>query len=167
MAMVMGADSLNPINTRLTNGYTLFDWAMRMKDIPEFWGRPLTGVNRIEPEEIEFYREKRCKIALMVDDLTENEVSAFDGTAAARRAVDRAEELGVPQNEGIALFACIHEEWAVNHNWMMGFARVLRDNGYVPGFIGNTDSSKNFNFDRQCGHYEQATQEVGGYGAVY
>lgn len=30
-------------------------------------------------------------------------------------------------------------------------------NGYTPAFIGHTDSSKNFNFDRQCSHYVQAT----------
>lgn len=34
----------------------------------------------------------------------------------------------------------------------------------IPGFIGNTDSSKNFNFDRQCSHYVQATHDVGEYG---
>ena len=35
---------------------------------------------------------------------------------------------------------------------MISFALTLEDNGYIPGFIGNTDSSINFNFNRQCSH---------------
>ena len=76
-------------------------------------------------------------------------------------------ELGVPQNEGIALFAEIKPEWSVNHNWMISFAQVISANGYVPAFIGNTDSSKNFNFDRQCSHFVQATKDVNYFGAVF
>ena len=34
-------------------------------------------------------------------------------------------------------------------------------------FIGNTDSSKNFNFDRQCSHYVQATKDANYFGALF
>ena len=63
--------------------------------------------------------------------------------------------LGVPQNEGIALFAEIQPDWSVNHNWMISYAYALFNTGYIPGFIGNTNSSINFNFGRQCSHYVQ------------
>ena len=66
-----------------------------------------------------------------------------------------------------AIFAEIKPEWSVNHNWMILFAQTLAAMGYVPGFIGNTDSSKNFNFDRQCSHYVKATEGVNQFGAVY
>ncbi|MEE1027031.1 MAG: hypothetical protein U0L55_08510 [Acutalibacteraceae bacterium] len=50
--------------------------------------------------------------------------------------------------------------------WMISFAQVIFANGYVPGFIGNTDSSKNFNFDRQASHFVQATRDMDCFGAI-
>ncbi len=75
--------------------------------------------------------------------------------------------MSVPQNAGVALFVHIQPMWSINHNWMLSFAQTLVANGYAPGFIGNTDSAKNFNFDRQCSHYVQATGDVWQFGAVY
>ena len=69
--------------------------------------------------------------------------------------------------DGIAIFALIQPQWSINHNWMISFAQTLTENGFTPGFIGNTDSSKNFNFDRQCGHFAQATKDVSQFGALY
>jgi len=166
MAMIFGASSTVEANTRLKNGYSIFDWAMRMRGFPAFWGRTISGDNRISEEEIEFLREKSCKIALIFDDLTEVSVSGIDGTDDAMRAVAALDELSVPAGEEVAVFAAIRDEWSVNHNWMITFAAVLSANGYVPGFIGNTDSSKNFNFDRQYGHFVHATRDVNGYGAL-
>ena len=145
----------------------LYDWVMRMNSFPAFWGRMLSGENRISEDEIGFLREKNCKVALIFNDLTELGVSGIDGTGDALRAVEAVKDLGVPQNEGIAVFADIRDDWSVNHNWMISFAHTLSENGYVPGFIGNTDSSANFNFDRQCSHFVQATEGAGQYGAVY
>jgi hypothetical protein len=50
---------------------------------------------------------------------------------------------------------------------MISYAQMLSASGFVPGFIGNTDSSKNFNFDRQCSHFVEATGNVGNFGAIY
>ena len=50
---------------------------------------------------------------------------------------------------------------------MISFAQTISAKGYVPGFIGNTDSSKNFNFDRQCSHFVQATRDVNSFDAVF
>ena len=167
MSLVYGVDSIMPANTRLTNGYLLYDWVMRKSCFPSFWGRSLTGDGVITQPEIEFLQSKNCKIAFILRDFSESEISGIDGSESAVRAITAAKKIGIPKNKGIALFAEIKSEFSVNHNWMISFAYNLANNGYVPGFIGNTDSSKNFNFDRQCSHYVQATRKVNEYNAVY
>lgn len=167
MAMMFGVKSQEAADTKLSNGYRLYDWVMRQNGFPAFWGRDLDGSHAVTEAELAYLREKQCKVALVLRDLSEKAVSAVDGTADALRAVETAKEMGVPQNSGIVLFAEIQPDWSVNHNWMISFAEMLYKNGYIPGFIGNTDSSKNFNFDRQCSHFVQATEEEKQFGAVY
>ena len=167
MSMIFGADSSFPSNARLTNGYTLFDWVMRKNCFPAFWGRNILGENSITEEEIEFLKGKNCKVALIINHLSEADVSKTNGDADALEAAEAAKALNIPADGSTALFVDIKDDWTVNHNWMISFANALNDSGYVPGFIGNTDSSKNFNFDRQCGHYMQATKDMDEYGAIY
>ena len=167
MKTIFGVYSATPINQKLKNGYTMHDWVMRQKGFPAFCMRTLCGEYKLTAKEVEFLRAKDCKIGLVVRDLTEAAVSAVSGTEDALRAVEAAKKLGVPQNEGIALFAEIKPTWSVNHNWMISFAQTVSANGYVPAFIGNTDSSKNFNFDRQCSHYVQATKNANYFGALF
>lgn len=167
MARIFGAASAVSVETRLTNGYQLYDWVMRMNSFPAFWGRNISGEGALTAEEVEFLQEKKCKIALVFNDLSEVAVSTNDGTMEALQAVEAAKTLGVSQDKGIALFAKFASDWSLHHNWMMSYAQAVVRNGFVPGFIGNTDSSINFNFDRQCSHYVQATQEMEEYGAVY
>ena len=167
MKTVFGVNSVTPINQKLKNGYTMYDWVMRQKGFPAFCLRTLCGEVQITADEIAFLKEKDCKIGLVIRDLTEAQVSSANGTQPALAAVETAKALGVPQNQGIALFAEIKSEWSINHNWMISFAQTVSANGYVPGFIGNTDSSKNFNFDRECGHFVEATSGVGCFGSVY
>ena len=162
-----GVSSVTPINKKLKNGHTVYDWVKRQKCFPAFCMRTLAEDNKITAEEIEFLKAKDCKIGLVIRDLTEAKVSGVNGTEDALKAVETAKGLGVPQNAGIALFAEIKPLWRGNHNWMISFAKVVAANGYVPAFIGNTDSSKNFNFDRQCSHFVQATKEVNYFGAVF
>jgi len=153
MPMIYGVDSSNPANTRLPNGFDLFTWVLRMSGVPSFWGRSISGENQVTAEEITFLHEKGCRVALIFSDLTEADISATDGTNDALRAIEAARNLGVPEGRGIALFVNILDDWSVNHNWMITYAYTLHANGYIPGFIGNTDSSMNFNFGRQCSHY--------------
>ena len=167
MRTVFGVSSVTPINETLKNGYTMFDWVMRQDGYPAFCMRTLIGEDKITAEEIAFLRGRHCKIGLVIRDLTEAKVSAVNGTQDALKAVKAARELGVPQDGRIALFAEIKPAWSVNHNWMISFAQTVVANGYVPGFIGNTDSSFNFNFDRQCSHFVNATKDVHSFGAVY
>ena len=167
MKTIFGVSSATPINKKLKNGYTMYDWVKRQKCFPAFCMRTLSGENKITTEEIEFLKSKDCKIGLVIRDLTEAKVSGVNGTEDALKAIESAKELGVPENEGISLFAEIKPEWSVNHNWMISFAQTISANGYVPGFIGNTDSSKNFNFDRQCSHYVQATKDANYFDALF
>ena len=167
MKTKFGVDSATPINKRLKNGYTMYDWVMRQKGFPSFCMRTLSGDGKLTSEEIEFLRAKDCKIGLVIRDFTEAMISTYNGTKDALKAIEAAKELGVPQNSGIALFVEVRPEWSINHNWMISFAKTLSENGYIPGFIGNTDSSKNFNFDRQTSHYVKATKKAGRFGAVF
>lgn len=167
MKTIYGVNSTIPINKRLKNGYTMYDWVKRQKCFPDFCLRTICGEDKITVEEIKFLRSKDCKIGLVIRDLTEASVSSSNGTIDALKAVESAKKLGVPQNEGIALFAEIKPAWSVNHNWMIFFAKTVVANGYVPAFIGNTDSSKNFNFDRQCSHFVQATRATDSYGSIF
>ena len=165
MRTIFGVSSATPINKKLKNGYTMYDWVKR-KCFPAFCMRTLCGEDKITAEEIEFLKAKDCKIGLVIRDLTEAKVSTNYGVEEALAAIKVAKELGVPKNHKIALFAEIKPEWSVNHDWMVSFAQTLYDNGYIPGFIGNTDSSKNFNFDRQYSHFMQSTRKYNYYDAV-
>ena len=167
MKMKFGVHSATPINKKLKNGYTMYDWVMRQKGFPAFCMRTIDGDDKLTAKEIAFLKDKDCKIGLVMGNLTEAKVSTMNGTKDALAAVEAAKALGVPQGKGIALFAEIKPEWSVNHNWMISFARTVKTNGYMPGFIGNTDSSKNFNFDRQCSHFVHATKGANCFGAVY
>lgn len=167
MKMVFGVSSSIPINKKLKNGYTMYDWIKRQKCFPSFCIRTLCGENKITAEEIAFLKEKDCKIGLVISDLEEKNISGINGIKDAIKAVDAAKVLGVPQNEGIALFAEIKTDYSVNHNWMVSFAQTIFANGYIPAFIGNTDSSKNFNFDRECSHFVQATKTVNYFGSIF
>lgn len=159
MNLIYGTKTKMPANTRLTNGYTLYDWVMRMGYFPSFWGRDISGEKAITNEEMQFLKERNCKIAFFVSDFSESSISQNDATSDALKTIEAAKRLGIPQNRNIAIFVDVPSEWSVNHNWMIGYASHLMRNGYIPGFIGNTDSSKNFNFDRQCSHYIQATRK--------
>lgn len=150
---IFGARSDVPANTKLTNGYTLFDWAVRQNCFPAFWGRPMSGEHSISKEEIKFLAERDCGVLLIFDDLTLVGVAKSDGTADAERAVAAAKKLGVCDDGKTAIFAEIKDNMYVNHNWMLSFASTLKANGFVAGFIGNTDSSENFNFDIEFSHF--------------
>ena len=65
---IFGVKSDIPANTKLTNGYTLFDWAVRKNEVPSFWTRNISGKNCLSKEEIRFLTSKKCKILLFFND---------------------------------------------------------------------------------------------------
>lgn len=115
MKIKFGVNSATPINKKLKNGYTLYDWVKRQRCFPAFCMRTFLGEDKITAEEIAFLRDKDCKIGLVIRDLTEAKVSATNGAKDALRAVEAAKELGIPQNARIALFAEIKPDWSINH----------------------------------------------------
>ena len=162
-----GVKSNYPANEKLSNGYNFFQWITRKKDVPTFWMRNITGNHAINTQEAMFLKERNCRIGLFLDDFSEQSIASKNGTVDAARAIQAVIDLNVPRYSGIAIFAFIPCDWNINHNWMISFARALCEKGYVPGFFGNTDSSKNFCFDRECGHFIHATHNVNHYCAVY
>lgn len=150
---IFGAKSDVPADTRLSNGYTLFDWAVRKNGFPEFFARNISGENALTKEEMSFLAKKNCKILFVFNDVTELEVAGNDGTNSAMRAVAAMRNLEVPEDEKIAVIAEIKDDWIVNRNWMYTFAKEVEKSGFYYGFIGNTDSSDNFSFDKECSHY--------------
>lgn len=167
MKTVYGVTMKTPIDKKLKNGHTMYDWIVRKRCYPSFCMRTLCGEGKITKQEIKFLHSKDCKIAFVIRDLTEREVSGISGNSSAIYAVESALKLGLPADKNIALFAEIGSDWSINHNWMISFARNLKEKGFVAGFIGNTDSSKNFNFDRQSSHYIHATKSFDYYDAVF
>ena len=90
-----------------------------MSSVPSFWGRYITGKNRLTSEEIGFLHENDCGIALIFNDLTEEIVSTSNGIEDGLRAANAAKLIGAPKHYGIAIFAEIKDDWSVNHNWMI------------------------------------------------
>ena len=167
MKTLYGVSMTTPINQKLKNGHTMFDWIVRKKGFPTFCLRTLCGENPITAEEMTFMKDKGCSLGLVMRDVTEAEVSRSSGDSTAERAALAAMQLGVPQNENKVVFVEIKPDWSVNHNWMLSFAQAMLAKGYFAGFIGNTDSSKNFNFDRQCSHYADFSKDMNYFGAVF
>lgn len=167
MNTIFGVSSTTASNTKLKNGYTLFDWVMRQKGIPAFWFRTISGEGAVTQEEINYLKENDCKPAFMIKNLTSEQLASSDGTDDGIKIAEIAKNLGIPQNKNIALIVEIRADQNVSHSWMCSFAEAIVSEGYIPGFIGNTDSSVNFNFDRQCSRYVQATGNTDYYHAVY
>ena len=61
--LLFGVDSRTPSGTALQNNLTQFEWVVRNKIYPNFWGRNLVGENALTRDEIEFIHSKGCKIA--------------------------------------------------------------------------------------------------------
>lgn len=112
----------------------LYGWVMRKSGFPAFGGRAITGGNKVTEDELKFLQEKKCKVALYFDELTEMSVSSMNGADDALRAIEGAKALGVPADNGIAIFAVIGKDWSVNHNWMISFASMIRNQRIHPRF---------------------------------
>ena len=61
--LLFGVDSEIQANDILQNNISMFEWVIRNKVHPNFWGRNLLGVNALTKDEIDFIHSKGCKIA--------------------------------------------------------------------------------------------------------
>lgn len=167
MKTIFGVSSTTPSNKMMQNGYTMYDWLKIQKCIPKFWGRNISGQDAINLSEINYLKEKNCKVFFVFDELTEEDVSTFDGTNSAAVILNAMRKLEVPKNKDIAIFIKLNDSWSINYHWMISFTQAICENGYVPGFIGNTDSSTNFIFDRHCTYLFRAAEEINCFEVVF
>ena len=150
-----GVDSKIQANDLLQNNIEEFEWVVRNKIYPNFYGRHLTGENALTKDEIDFLHRKGCKIAAIYTDEGEKQTEE-QGAILAKKIGILALELGVPG--GAAIFLEIGEDETVTSDFMRGFAKALMVEGLTPGFKANTDAK--FAFDREFSRGMRIDPEV-------
>ena len=152
--LLFGVDSSIQANDLLQNNISMFEWVIRNKVHPNFWGRNLLGENALTKDEIEFIHSKGCKVAAVYNDSGEKKTEE-QGKSAGEIAVALAFDLEIPQ--GSALFLDIGEESA-SKDYLKGFAEELMESGYTSAFKANTDAQ--FDFDREFSRGLQTDREI-------
>lgn len=153
--LLFGVDSKIQADDLLQNNIQEFEWVVRNKIYPNFYGRYIVGENCLTKDEIKFLHGKGCKIATIYVDDNEKQTEE-QGAILAKKMDIRALELGIP--EGTAIFLEIGENETVSRDFMRGFAKMLMLEGYTPGFKANTDAK--FSFDREFSRGMQTDKEV-------
>ena len=153
--LLFGVDSKVRADVVLQNNISEFEWAVRNKVYPNFWGRYIAGDNALTKEEIDFLHKKGCKIAAIHVDSGEK-LTEEQGQIMAKKIDVIALELGIP--EGAAVFLEISENETATHEFMRGFASMMINEGFVPGFKCNTDAA--FSFDREYSRGMQTDKEI-------
>ena len=153
--LLFGVDSKIQADDILQNNISEFEWVVRNKVYPNFWGRNLVGENSLTKQEIDFLHEKGCKIAAIYTSLDAKQTEE-QGKIVAKKIDVVAMELGIPQ--GTAIFLEIGESENVTRDYMRGFAEGLIEEGFTPAFKANTDA--NFGFDREFSRGLQTDREI-------
>ncbi len=153
--LLFGVDSKIQANDLLQNNIEEFEWVVRNKIYPNFYGRYLTGDNCLTKDEIKFLHRKGCKIAAIYTYDGEKKTEE-QGTILAKKIDIRALELGIP--EGTAIFLELGENENVSRDFMRGFAKALMVEGFTPGFKANTDAK--FAFDREFSRGIQTDKDI-------
>lgn len=153
--LLFGVDSKTQANDLLQNNIEEFEWVVRNKIYPNFYGRYLTGENCLTKDEIKFLHRKGCKIAAIYTDDGAKQTEE-QGSILAKKIDIRALEFGIP--EGTAIFLEIGENENASRDFMRGFATTLMEEGFIPGFKANTDAK--FTFDREFSSGMQTDKEV-------
>ena len=153
--LLFGIDSKIQANDLLQNNIEEFEWVVRNKIYPNFYGRYLTGENCLTKDEIMFLHSKGCKIAAIYTDNGEKRTEE-QGAILAKKIDIRALELGIPAETAIFLEIGVDE--TVTTDFMRGFAKALMVEGFTPGFKTNTDAK--FAFDREFSRGMQTDKDV-------
>ena len=142
--LTFGVDSKVKSNTVLQNNLTMFEWVVRNKLYPAFWGRNIVGENALDNEELDFLQHHGCQIA-PVYCVSSLGTSEEEGKNEANIAIERIRELNIPTET--AIFLEVSENLNITSEYMRGYAQALINNGYTPGFKANTDAK--YIFDRE------------------
>lgn len=153
--LLFGVDSGIRADDILQNNISIFEWIVRNKVYPNFFGRNIAGENALTKEEIDFIHSKGCKIAAIYKDSGEKKTEE-QGKITAKKIDVIAFELGIP--EGTAIFIEAAEGEELSSDFMKGFAAVLLEEGFVPGFKADTDAK--FGFDREFSRGLQTDREI-------
>lgn len=153
--LCFGVNSQVQADDVLQNNLTLFEWVMRNKLYPHFWGRHIMGKNSLTREEIDFLHGLGCKIAAIHSTVNAKETEE-QGRLEAKTLIVQARKLAIPQ--GTAIFLVVDETETIKRNYMKGFAECLTQEGYVAGFKANTDAE--FSFDREYSRGMQTDTDV-------
>lgn len=153
--LLFGVDSMCRANDLLQNNLNEFEWIVRNKIYPNFFGRYISGENCLTKEEIKFLHSKGCKIATIYTD-NETKQTEEQGKILAKKIDICALELGI--SEGTAIFLEISETESISRDFMRGFAKSLLVEGFTPGFKVNTDAK--YAFDREFSSGMQTDRDV-------
>lgn len=153
--LLFGVDSAVQADILLQNNLEQFEWVVRNKIYPNFYGRYLTGDNSLTTEEIQFLHKKGCKIALICADEGEKKTEE-QGMDVAQKAIEQALTLRIPKD--VAIFFEIPQNEIVTCACMRGYAKALIVAGYTPGFKANTDAK--YTFDRDFSRGMRGNTEV-------
>ena len=153
--LLFGADSKMQADDLLQNNIDQFEWVVRNKIYPNFYGRYIAGENCLTREEIKFLHGKGCKIAAIYADDSVKKTEE-QGVITAKKIDIQASMLGIP--EGTAIFLEIGENEKVSRNFMRGFTKTLMLEGYTPGFKADTDAR--YTFDREFSRGMQSDRDV-------
>ncbi len=153
--LLFGVDSMIPSNDILQNNLTEFEWVVRNKIYPTFWGRTLVGEYALTKEEIDFLHMKGCKI-VPIYNTPNNHTTEEEGVVEASKAVEIALALGIP--DGTAIFLELAKDKTVTRDFMRGYAQTLIEEGFTPGFKANTDAA--YDFDREYSRGLQTDKDV-------
>lgn len=153
--LFFGVDATWEAQDLLQNNIDLFEWVVRNKIYPNFFGRNIMGENSLTKEEIKFLHRKACLIAPTVSS-SEDKKTEEQGKLLAKQATVRALELSIPA--GVAIFLELGEKEEVSRDFMRGYAKGLLGEGYTPAFKANTDAK--FAFDREFSRGMQTDREI-------
>ena len=153
--LLFGVDSKIQANDILQNNISEFEWVVRNKVYPNFWGRNLVGENALTKDEIAFIHSKGCKIAAIYTDSGEKKTEE-QGKIVVKKIDVVALELGIPK--GTAVFLEVVNGEDISRDHMKGYAADLEEKGIVPGFKANTDAK--FGFDREFSRGLQTDREI-------
>ena len=132
-------DSKKQANDILQNNIDEFEWVVRNKLYPNFYGRYITGENCLTKDEIDFIHQKGCKIAIIYTD-DSIKITEEQGTMLAKKIDIRAFELGI--TAGTTIFLEIKDNENVPYDFMRGFIKTLIIAGFTPGFKANTNAER-------------------------
>ena len=153
--LFFGVDSDVPATELLQNNLTLFEWAVRNKLYPNFWGRSITGEQALTRGEIDFLHDQGCKIAAIYR-TSEPKETEEQGRLEAAKAALATLALGIPYDTVLFLEPDAGEP--ITQDYLRGYANGIMQEGYMPGFRANTDAK--FAFDREFSGGMQSTRDL-------